>query len=90
MNGPRDAVPFDDEMLFFLANPLATFGQYHQYQLLFLLGGAARTAMNIELRDQFRWRTPQPLRTGQFRVEILPVRLLQDDLLLICFAGWRG
>ena len=61
-----------------------------QYQLLFLIGDAmAETAVSIEVRDQFRWCTPRPLRAGQFAVEVLPVRMVRDDLLAIHLSGQR-
>jgi hypothetical protein len=61
-----------------------------QYQLLFLIGDlASETVMSIEVREQFRWHTRPPLRVGQFAVEVFPVRLTDDGLLRILFAGKR-
>lgn len=59
-----------------------------QYQLLFLAGDAAsETTMSIEVSDQFRWQTRQPLRAGQVAIEVLPVRMVEDGILKIRMAG---
>jgi hypothetical protein len=51
---------------------------------------AGETDLRIEVEGQFRWRTPRPLRPGQFAVAVLPVRLPEDGVLAISLAGEKG
>ncbi|MCC7519367.1 MAG: glycoside hydrolase N-terminal domain-containing protein [Verrucomicrobiae bacterium] len=62
-----------------------------QYQLLLLAGDAtARSWTEVEVPGAWRWRTPRPLRAGEFALEVLPLRVEADSVVRIHFRGARG